>query len=252
VSAIQPGIESLSTNVLRLMRKGTTMLRNVRLLKWAHYYSMHIGWNILTGFPGETEQDYKLQERLVPLIAHLPPPAGCGPIWLERFSPYFMDPSFPVRDVRPQPAYAFIYPEEQVDLDKIAYFFAYTMDDVVPYETYKPFFALVDKWKARWERNVKPLLVYQRAPDWLQIIDKRDPAAPAVHALHGLDAAVYELCGDTDHTPERVAALLAERDGVHADPAEIRAALKRQCEMGVTVEEEDHFLSLALPVNPNW
>ena len=34
VCRIQPGIESLSTRVLKLMRKGTTPLRNIQLLKW--------------------------------------------------------------------------------------------------------------------------------------------------------------------------------------------------------------------------
>ena len=34
VHAIQPGIESLSTPILRLMRKGVTALQNIRLLKW--------------------------------------------------------------------------------------------------------------------------------------------------------------------------------------------------------------------------
>ncbi|MBN1139640.1 MAG: RiPP maturation radical SAM C-methyltransferase, partial [Anaerolineae bacterium] len=34
VDGIQPGIESLSTPTLRLMRKGTTALQNIQLLKW--------------------------------------------------------------------------------------------------------------------------------------------------------------------------------------------------------------------------
>ncbi|HEY0557520.1 MAG TPA: RiPP maturation radical SAM C-methyltransferase, partial [Thermoanaerobaculia bacterium] len=55
ITRIQPGIESLNTHILALMRKGTTMIRNVRLLKWAHYPGMQVGWNILLGFPGETE-----------------------------------------------------------------------------------------------------------------------------------------------------------------------------------------------------
>ena len=42
VRAIQPGIESLSTRILKLMRKGATRLINVRLLKWAAYYGMTV------------------------------------------------------------------------------------------------------------------------------------------------------------------------------------------------------------------
>ncbi|HEV2851499.1 MAG TPA: RiPP maturation radical SAM C-methyltransferase [Thermoanaerobaculia bacterium] len=131
ITGIQPGIESLNSHILALMRKGVTMLRNVRLLKWAYYYGMRVSWNILTGFPGETEEDYAEQIRVVSTLRHLPPPAGVGPIWLERFSPYFFDRSFPVKNVRPLDVYSFIYPAE-INLDNIAYFFNYDMDSTLP------------------------------------------------------------------------------------------------------------------------
>jgi ribosomal peptide maturation radical SAM protein 1 len=252
VRIIQPGIESLSTHVLSLMRKGTTMLRNVRLLKWARYYGIDVAWNLLHGFPGETRADYEAQERLVPLLVHLSPPAGGGPIWLERFSPYFTDPSFPVRNVRPWDAYRFVYPEEQIDLCKIAYFFSYEMDDVVPQTDLEGLHALLTDWRDRWAAPRKPVLVYQRAPDWLQVIDRRDPDTPRVHAFHDLEADVYELCGDTDHTPVRVAERLRASSGEGVSPAAVEALLHGFCELGLMIEEDGHYLSLALPVNGNW
>ena len=48
----------LSTHVLKLMRKGTSMLQNLRLLKWCRYYGIEVAWNLIWGFPGETEEDY--------------------------------------------------------------------------------------------------------------------------------------------------------------------------------------------------
>ena len=252
VRIIQPGIESLSTHVLSLMRKGTTMLRNVRLLKWARYYGIDVAWNLLHGFPGETRADYEAQERLVPLLVHLSPPAGGGPIWLERFSPYFTDPSFPVRNVRPWDAYRFVYPKEQIDLRKIAYFFSYEMDDVVPQAEMEGLHALLKDWRDRWHAPRKPLLVYQRAPDWLQVIDRRDPDTPRVHAFHDLEAAVYELCGDTDHTPVRIAERLRTSSDKGGSPAAVEALLRGFCDLGLMVEDDGHYLSLALPVNGNW
>src|SRR5262249_45381988 len=88
IQRIQPGLESLSSHVLTLMRKGTTMLVNAQLLKWAHYYGISVFWEIIPGFPGETEQDYQEQIELTPSLSPLPPPQGVGPVWLERFSPY--------------------------------------------------------------------------------------------------------------------------------------------------------------------
>ena len=58
VLAIQPGVESLSTHVLQLMRKGVTALQNIQLLKWCRQYGVTVAWNLLYGFPGETAADY--------------------------------------------------------------------------------------------------------------------------------------------------------------------------------------------------
>ena len=58
VLAIQPGVESLSTHVLQLMRKGVTALQNIQLLKWCKQYGVTVAWNLLYGFPGETAADY--------------------------------------------------------------------------------------------------------------------------------------------------------------------------------------------------
>jgi ribosomal peptide maturation radical SAM protein 1 len=252
VRAIQPGIESLNTHILGLMRKGTTLLRNLRLLKWGYYYGMSVRWNLLTGFPGETRADYEAQERLLPLLSHLPPPTGCGPLWLERFSPYFTDPSFPVRNVTPLRVYHYVYPADQLNLEKVAYFFDYEMGDVLPDASHDGLRALVAEWRRRWEEAPRPVLVYQRAPDWLQVIDRRDPASARVHALQGLEAAAYEFCGDTDHTPAAVAAHLAAADDATVDPEMAERMLRRFCELGLMVEEENHYFSLAVPINPNW
>ena len=57
VRAIQPGIESLSTPILRLMRKGVTGLQNLRLLKWCAEIGIKPSWNLLYGFPGEPPEE---------------------------------------------------------------------------------------------------------------------------------------------------------------------------------------------------
>src|SRR5208282_1767562 len=58
VLAVQPGIESLSSHVLRLMRKGVTAIQNVQLLRLCREFGIEIAWNLLYGFPGETPEDY--------------------------------------------------------------------------------------------------------------------------------------------------------------------------------------------------
>jgi len=70
VRSVQPGIESLSSHVLHLMRKGVTMLQNVRTLKWCRYYGLGVAWNLIHGFPGETEDDFTASLKLVDEVGY--------------------------------------------------------------------------------------------------------------------------------------------------------------------------------------
>ncbi|MDG1843351.1 MAG: RiPP maturation radical SAM C-methyltransferase, partial [Nitrospinaceae bacterium] len=91
-NVIQPGIESFSINQLMEMDKGVRPLQNILCMKWAMYYGVEVNWNILIGFPGETDEDYRQQIQLIQLLSHLPPPECVGDLWLERFSPYYTRP----------------------------------------------------------------------------------------------------------------------------------------------------------------
>ena len=246
---VQPGIESLSSNVLSLMRKGITMLKNVRFLKWANYFGIDAGWNMLTGFPGETEQDYEQQRRIVPLLRHLQPPVGGSRIWLERYSPYFFDRAFPVAEIKPAVAYQFVYPE-CIDLKEVAYFFDYEMADTVPVEQHNALFTLLQEWREAWARTPKPFLKYQRGPAWIEIIDGRGER-PRSQWLYGAEASIYEFCGETDRTVDTVMKNL-NSEGLTIEEQEVQAALNKFCDMGIMLEENGHYLSLAQPLNRNW
>jgi ribosomal peptide maturation radical SAM protein 1 len=247
---IQPGIESLSTHVLKLMRKGISMLKNVRCLKWAQYFNVHPSWFLLSGFPGETDEDYARQRLLVPLLKHLKPPDGWARIWLERYSPYFFDPSFPVENRRPAEAYRFVYPESELDLNEVAYFFDYTMKDTLPDQCHAEFWDLLQVWHDAWKKGTSPTLTYRRGPDWIEVMDRREQKQQH-HWLYGTEASAYEACGETDRTAEAVwQSLGGEAAGVLLE--DVDAALKKFCDLRIMIEEDGHYLSLALPTNRTW
>src|SRR4030095_5227998 len=87
ITAIQPGIESLSDIVLQIMRKGVSALQNIRLLKWCRQLGISPHWNLIWGFPDEPPAEYQRMAELVPLITHLTPPVGSSKIQIHRFSP---------------------------------------------------------------------------------------------------------------------------------------------------------------------
>jgi ribosomal peptide maturation radical SAM protein 1 len=245
---IQPGIESLSTRVLRLMRKGSTMLVNVRLLKWARYHGLSVAWNLLTGFPGETDADYRAQVGLMPLLHHLEPPGKCGRLWLERFSPYFSDPSFPISGIVPRSAYRHIYPAD-LDHSKIAYFFDHVADGVGSAEAQSELEQGVIAWQERW-REHRPSLTYTRRPGELTLVDSRSDA-PRRAELRGWEADAYEACGDAPRSAARVHATVIGAGHIVA-LADVETFLRRCCRSGVMLTDEGLYLSLALPVNPGW
>ncbi len=250
--AIQAGVESLNTHVLRLMNKGTTMLLNLRLLKWARYYGLHVAWNLLTGFPGETLDDYQAQARLIPLIAHLEPPGIADSIMLEKHGPYVIsrDPFY--RNLRPASGYSFIF-QESIDLDKIAkYFDAERMAGDWRPAAFEELNRGVDRWNDLWRGDKRPALVCQRSADWMRIEDRRDPGEPRTHWLTAPFASAYGACLETAQNAAGVVQRSRESGEGYSSESDARGMLGEMTEKGLMVEENGNYLSLAIPVNPGW
>jgi ribosomal peptide maturation radical SAM protein 1 len=246
VTSIQPGIESLSTPVLRLMRKGVTAIQNVNTLRWARYHGLDVGWNILWGFPGETEEDYRRQVELLGLLAHLQPPGHAGRIWMERFSPLFADrQAFPARGVRPEASYGYVYPR-RVRLDRVAYFFDYELEGTLPEAVYEGTRERVRAWQAAWEGPEKPSLTFWSSPGLVQVEDRRSAGAVGVHTFREPLAGAYAACSDRP----TCAAEVKRRRGLDWSEADVEAMLDEFCARGVMMREGNLFLALALPASP--
>jgi ribosomal peptide maturation radical SAM protein 1 len=244
VTHIQPGLESLSSNVLRLMRKGTRAAQNVNLLRWAQYYGISASWNLLWGFPGETEQDYADQAAIMPHLVHLPPPASAGPIWLERFSPLFTGDGGvrPVHDRTPEASYRYVYPRD-VDLEQVAYFFDYQVDGGLPDGAYAGVRRMAAAWSDAWLAGRRPTLTYSSAPHFVQISDRRQPGQGGTFTFEGTLADLYLACRDR---PATAAAVRRELDLRLPEEAvqEIFAEFQQR---GLMLLDGELALALALP-----
>ncbi|MBY0473994.1 MAG: RiPP maturation radical SAM C-methyltransferase [Nitrosomonas sp.] len=151
VDTIQPGIESLHSSLLTIMKKGVSGIQNVQLLKWCIEYDIRPLWNILVGFPGANECVYSEMASLVPALSHLPPPNGVADVRFDRFSPYTYNPTaHGLSNLRPYHSYSLIYPHlPQDELGKIAYYYVgdFNEKDSIPRNTQK-LRQEVSKWKA--------------------------------------------------------------------------------------------------------
>lgn len=243
VQRIQPGIESLSTDVLRLMDKGVSALQNVNTLRWADYYDLGVSWNVIWGFPGETGDAIDAQTRLIPLLWHLQPPTGGSAIWLERFSPLFLDRRrFAAKRVTPEASYAYTYPKG-VDLDRAAYFFDYELEGCLASTAYDSLAEAISVWRSKWESGARPKFTFWAAGDYLQIEDLRDADASGTYNFEGPLAAIYLACSDR---PE-FAARIKTQISCDAPLEDIEAACKEFARRGLMMQDGKQFLSLALP-----
>lgn len=124
ISQIQPGIESLSTPVLKLMKKGTSGPANVYTLRLAQERGLRVHWSILYGFEGESLDHYRHQAALIRRIRHLRPPLGLVLCEVERFSPMYRFPELHgLRSLRPAKWYTFCHPVAPDVLAELAYRF---------------------------------------------------------------------------------------------------------------------------------
>jgi len=245
VKAIQPGIESLSDDVLRLMRKGTTGLRNIQLLRWAQEVGMEVSWRILYGFPEEPVSEYERMTELVPLLAHITPPLGAVMIALKRFSPHWSHPdSFGLTDVRPSPAYFGIYPLDETKLMGIATQFSFAYKDQrQPFEYAKPLRIQVGRWidLAHAKPNGRPRLDARRDKEDLFIDDTRLCAERRHHHLRGLAAKTYSYC-DRVQTADAI----RHRFRGEASDRQIDETLTSLLAAKLLLEDRDKYLSLAI------
>lgn len=196
---IQPGLESMHDEVLKLMDKGTTTAVNLQLLKWAREFGVFVSWNFLVGFPGEEDDWYAGVAEWLPLVAHLQPPQGVFRARFDRYSPYQVDPARYGLTVVPHPAYRAIYPGDVTDL---AYFHLGADQEWGPTlwdaGLMGPGRRALEEAARRWgEAFWSPLPAILSMDDdgeELRVLDTRPGAAVRRRSLRGAERAVYLAC----------------------------------------------------------
>lgn len=245
VYMLQPGIESLSTSILKLMGKGTTRLQNVQLLKWCAELGVAPMWNLLYGFPGEDASEYAGMAGLFPALFHLSPPMGSAKIRLDRFGSYWKWPErYNIRDLKHHWSYDLIYagvPEQE--RARFAYFFDYTYaDGRHPFTYALPLLELVDEWNKAHQAGVTLSLRASAAGS--SVVDtrpcRRDEDYPLTPA--GL-ALVRALDGfrSRESLPEAM-----REQGVEISDAECESLLTDFLARRFVLEEDGFYLSLVL------
>lgn len=167
---VQPGIESLSSRVLQLMRKGVTGIQNIRVLRDCEENNLTVSWNYLYGFPGETADDYLSIIEQMPSLIHLQPPGGISRIALERFSPNYDDPCLGFPNRKPSHFYSLIYNLSVNELADMVYLFDTDAVGIGP-EVETLLHNAVDIWTAHYAHSS---LTFRIIENELHIRDRRN------------------------------------------------------------------------------
>lgn len=242
VTDIQAGLESLSSHSLKLMRKGTSALRNIQLLKWSKQYGLAASWNIIFGFPGEVADDYAQCLALAKVLSHLSPPVGYGPFRMDRFSYNFEHAAeLGLINLRPCHAYHYLYPFDEATLFDLSCYFDY--EHRQPIDNGGLLSALttqVYNWRSRQDQ-----LYSSNEGDRIVIHDTRPVALSANVVLEGAHRLIYECC-DRMRTVHQIQLWIRQRHGLDLRREEIVVVLEDLLDKKLMVNDKDLYLSLAV------
>ena len=240
VKQIQPGIEALATPTLKLMKKGTTVFQNLKLLKLCALYDVQPHWNLLVGFPGEGDESYRIYVDSISRLFHLFPPSGAYPVRFDRFSPYHDQAEKYGLDLLPLDFYSLIYPFDQADLKRFAYYFADQNLRADYFLTMAKWIgkvrAKVTQWQKRWNDpgQVPPRLRFKEDPQ--TIYDSRSGSVVEHHVGELGEAILKYLV-----KPTRMEELLR----VFPDNT-VPEKIAQLQESGLLFQEDDRIFSLVL------
>ena len=241
---IQPGIESLDSEILGLMAKGCTLMQNVQTLKLAAECGMYVEWGFLYGFPGETAEQYARIAAIVPRLAHLNPPGGITPVRADRFSPYFLRPDqYGVR-LEPMRAYKYIFRQPTDLISKLAYHFSMVSDQLAHADEYaRPALDAIGLW----HRNRLASSMYATDDgESIEVVRERAGETPRRTVLSGVEATIYRYCWKA-----RTRGQLARMLGGTLSERALDAVIAELDASELVLRERERILSLALR-QPGW
>ncbi|QIE45511.1 RiPP maturation radical SAM protein 1 [Pseudohalocynthiibacter aestuariivivens] len=247
---IQPGIESLNTDILKGLRKGVSALQNIQLLKWCREYGVKPVWNYLIGIPGETKENYANQPSIINALHHLSSPTMEW-IRIDRFSPYHSNPSeFGISNLRPFSAYRYLYPDlKEEDLHSLSYYF---VGDFKGKEEAREYADRVEEAIEAWQRNEPSSALFHFASeDALIICDFRSISENPVTVLRGPQRLIYEEC-DSIKSYEKIKTIASEFLNRDVMDQEIDDWLKPLLDQCLIIEDHKKYVALSVSLENGY
>ncbi len=244
---IQVGIEALSTKLLRKLHKGTTAIQNIQIMRDCEELGISNNSNIIICFPGSDAED--VDETLRALEFAFPfRPLRLVHFWLGLGSPAWHNfRGFGLKAVFNHHNYGILFPPEMYR--SISFMIqSYRGDLGYQRKLWQPVKTRLRTWKKSYTEihrhghsTRSPILSFLDGRDFLIIREQRYEAKPLTHRLVGPSRAIYLFCLQ-HHSLKHI---LEHFPKTGAD--KVVAFLKMMVDKKLIYEENDRYLSLAVP-----
>lgn len=214
MSFAQVGIESLSTDALRCINKGTTGIHNIEVLIWSVTYKINLVWNYLYGMEHEEVKWYENVIKIMPFLYHLPPPFA-RKIWINKYSTW-------ADEILKDTSLSFFLVNQR-ECDKRIKII------------YEDFRRAIDKWQSAF-KNGYALYIDHTDTRYLHLVRKYETEEH--YYLLDNDRIIYEAIR-TASTYHEIVLKTKLDDGI------IKKSLEYFLEIGVAIFLDDKYLALA-------
>jgi ribosomal peptide maturation radical SAM protein 1 len=240
VDQVQPGIESLSDRLLKLMNKGTTVLMNVRFLRTAAELGLSVIWPLLKRIPGERDEDYLEMAERLPLLHHFPPPTTVQDIEFSRHGAYCRAPEEYGLKLAPARQYSAIYPAGAIP--GMAHTFEWR-NAPEPGPGHGRFEQAVLDWVAAHEGvNERPALRIVGDDESQLVLDTRRRGSGIVYSLGQVERSILRLA----RSPVRLLALRRRAEAALGEQRGVPDACDQLVSRGLLLVVDDSCVSLVM------
>ncbi|UCD31327.1 MAG: RiPP maturation radical SAM C-methyltransferase [Desulfobacterales bacterium] len=245
---VQIGIEALSSRLLKKLKKGTTTIQNIEIMKHCEMLGIVNSSNLIFYFPSSDREDVAATLRNLEFV--LPyRPLKSVPFWLGLGSPVWLDPkAFGLKAVFNHRNYAAIFPPH-VFKAMLFIIQGYRGDLVRQRKLWQP----VKKKLEQWEKTYallhnnpwhEPILSFRDGRNFMIIRQKRLQKDPMLHRLEGPSRAIYLFC----RNHQAIKTIIDRFPTIAAD--KIESFLRMMVDKKLMFAEKNRYLSLAVPAAP--
>ena len=245
---VQIGIEALATPLLKKLHKGTRAIQNLEIMKNCEALDIDNISNLILYFPGSDERDVALTLQNIEFA--LPyRPLKTAAFWLGRGSPVWCSPkAYGIRAVFNHPNWAVLFPRKI--FQNFGFMIqAYRGDLGYQRKIWQPVKRKVASWHNIYTElhagpGCSPILSLRDGGKFLIVRQRRLNTGPLNHRLTGTSRLIYLFC-----CHHRSLKNIRDRFPAFAED-KIIAFLRMMVAKKLMFEENDRYLSLAVPVNP--